>query len=59
MSVAEPVAKIPCPDKVLFKTEEEAIGARAAAKHAHGNAELVPYKCEKCDFWHLATKQPE
>ncbi|MDX1765912.1 MAG: hypothetical protein R3313_03080 [Candidatus Saccharimonadales bacterium] len=59
MSLFAPAAKVPCPDKLLFKSEEEAIAARAAAKHKHGNQDLAVYKCEKCDFWHLATKRIE
>ena len=53
------LANDPCVGKLTFENKEQAIGARTIAKLEHGNDDLEPYLCEKCNLWHLATKQPE
>lgn len=46
--------KLPCKDKIPFKSKEEAIGAVALAKHRYGSDSHKVYKCKHCESWHIA-----
>jgi hypothetical protein len=50
--------KLPCADKVVFDTKQEATAAGLAADWQHG-ASLRSYKCKHCSLWHLSTKYKE
>lgn len=39
----------------VYFDEEEALSTAEYSKEIYNN-ELVPYKCSKCDYWHLSPK---
>jgi hypothetical protein len=45
---------LPCADKLVFETQQEAIGSATAIKYQRGT-KLKPYKCIHCRLWHLAS----
>lgn len=46
--------KLPCHEKVVFDTQQEAAAAGLAADWQHG-ATLKAYRCRYCNLWHLAS----
>lgn len=49
----------PCADKMSFLSEKEAEAAKVQAKWDHDNKDLVVYKCDKCDLYHLTTDRDD
>lgn len=47
--------KLPCADKMVFDTKQEAENTALAADWQHGSS-LKAYKCRHCHLWHLASK---
>jgi hypothetical protein len=52
MEVSE---KLPCDEKMVFESFEEAEATALAADWQHG-AMLKPYLCKHCHLWHLASR---
>jgi len=53
------VKKNDCSDKAAFATAKEARAAATASAWRYGrdkNTRLVPYRCTKCDLYHLKTE---
>lgn len=46
--------KLPCADKLVFDTKEQAEAAATVAEHTYGN-KLRPYVCRYCGLWHLSS----
>ncbi len=44
-----------CSDKLAFETIKEAVTAATVAEHQRGT-KLKPYKCTKCELWHLTSR---
>lgn len=49
---------VPCADKLVFASKDNATGSAVAIKHQR-NLNLTPYKCRHCGLWHLATSKPQ
>ena len=47
--------KLPCEDKLVFDTKEQATATALTAKWQHGTR-LVVYRCKDCRLWHLSSK---
>ena len=54
ISMEPDTLQLPCADKLVFETRQEALGASVTAKWQYGT-KLKPYKCQYCDLWHLAS----
>jgi len=46
--------KLPCSDKLVFDTKEQAEAAATVAEHTYGTR-LRPYVCRHCGLWHLSS----
>jgi hypothetical protein len=49
---------LPCSDKMVFDTKDEAEASGLAAEWQHGGS-LKAYQCKHCHLWHLATRIQE
>ena len=47
--------ELPCADKMVFDSKDEAEATAAVAHWQHGG-KLRAYQCRYCHLWHLATK---
>ena len=45
---------LPCADKMVFDTQEEAEAVGVAAEWQYGGA-LKAYQCRYCGLWHLSS----
>lgn len=45
---------LPCADKLVFDTREQAEAAAAVAAYQHG-VQLRVYVCRYCGLWHLSS----
>jgi hypothetical protein len=55
MCMSEEANLLPCAEKMEFDTKKQAATAALAASWQRGGS-LVPYKCQHCQLWHMATK---
>lgn len=46
---------LPCADKMVFDTRQQAQSTALAADWQHG-ASLKAYKCRHCHLWHLSSQ---
>jgi hypothetical protein len=54
MTPADEPAKLPCAEKLVFDTKQQADTAANVAEYQRG-IRLKSYHCRYCDLWHLAT----
>lgn len=47
--------KLPCAEKMVFDTKEQADSTALAADWQHG-ASLKSYRCRYCHLWHLSSQ---
>lgn len=47
--------QLPCAEKLVFDTREQAEAAAVVADYQHGT-QLTVYLCRYCGLWHLASK---
>ncbi|MFO0781531.1 MAG: hypothetical protein U0524_01385 [Candidatus Saccharimonadales bacterium] len=45
---------LPCAEKLVFDTREQAAASANVAEWQHGT-KLKPYKCSHCGLWHLSS----
>jgi hypothetical protein len=45
---------LPCGDKLVFDTKEQAQATAVVAEHTYGT-KLYPYICRYCGLWHLSS----
>jgi hypothetical protein len=45
---------LPCSDKLVFDTKQQAEAAATVALYQHGTR-LKPYVCNHCRLWHLSS----
>jgi len=46
--------ELPCKDKLVFDTRNEAAASANVVEWQHG-AKVKPYQCNHCDLWHLSS----
>ncbi|MBA2279177.1 hypothetical protein H0V99_01925 [Candidatus Saccharibacteria bacterium] len=46
--------QLPCADKLVFDTINQAQATATTAQYQHG-AKVKPYKCQHCKLWHLSS----
>jgi hypothetical protein len=46
--------QLPCADKLVFGTKQEAQAAATVAEYRYAT-KLKPYTCRYCSLWHLAS----
>lgn len=46
--------QLPCEDKLVFNSKDEAEATALAADWQHGN-KLKAYQCRHCKLWHLSS----
>lgn len=49
-----PPESLPCDDKLIFDTPEQA-AATANVVHYRYGSKVYPYRCSYCDLWHLSS----
>jgi hypothetical protein len=46
---------LPCAEKLVFDTRQQAEAAATIARYQHG-IRLKPYTCQHCGLWHLSSE---
>jgi hypothetical protein len=52
--MSEDTTELPCAEKLVFDTREQAQASATVAEYQHG-AKLKTYRCRYCGLWHLAS----
>jgi len=54
MNLEEEKAPLPCSDKLVFDTKQQADAAATVALYQRGTR-LRAYRCRYCGLWHLSS----